>query len=67
MQNTPLKQLEEAIQAEDHEKFVAAYKFSLETCYACHKASDKPYLRPQIPTRSAEPTINFDPHADWPK
>jgi hypothetical protein len=67
MENTPLKQLQEAIAQKDHEKFVAAYKFSLETCYACHKASDKLYLRPQIPDRPAEPTINFDPKADWPK
>jgi hypothetical protein len=67
MENTPLKQLEEAIAAKDHDKFVAAYKFSLETCYACHKASDKPFLRPRIPDRPAEPTINFDPQADWPK
>jgi hypothetical protein len=67
MENTPLKQLQEAIAAKDHARFVAAYKFSLETCYACHKASDKAFLRPQIPDRPAEPTINFDPQADWPK
>lgn len=67
MENTPLKQLQEAIAAKDHEKFVSAYKFSLEICYACHKASDKPFLKPQIPDRPAEPTINFDPQADWPK
>jgi hypothetical protein len=67
VENTPLKQLQEAIQAKDRDKFVAAYKFTLEGCYSCHKASDKPYLRPQIPERRAEPTINFDPRADWPK
>ena len=67
MENTPLAQLQEAINAQDRDRFVAAYKFSLETCYACHKASDKPYLRPQIPTQPADPTINFDPDATWPK
>lgn len=67
VENSPLKQLQEAIKAMDHEKVVAAYKFTLEGCYACHKASDKPYLRPQIPERPAEPTINFDAKADWPK
>jgi hypothetical protein len=66
MENTPLKQLQEAIQAKDDEKFIAAYKFTLETCYACHKASEKPFVRPQIPDRPAEPTINFDPQANWP-
>jgi hypothetical protein len=67
MENTPLKQLQEAIANKDHDEFVAAYKFSVETCYACHKATDKPFLRPQIPDQPAEPTINFDPQADWPK
>jgi hypothetical protein len=59
--------MQDAIKARDLEKFVAAYKFTLEGCYSCHKASDKPYLRPQIPARPAEPTINFDPRSDWPK
>jgi hypothetical protein len=67
VENTPLKQLQEAIQAKGRDKFVTAYKFPLEGCYSCHKASDKPYLRPQIPEGQAEPTINFDPRADWPK
>jgi hypothetical protein len=66
-ENSPLAQLQEAITAQDQNKFVAAYKFSLETCYACHKAADKPFLRSQIPTHPAEPTINFDPQATWPR
>lgn len=67
MENSPLQDLHQAIKARDRERVVAAYKFTLETCYACHKAAEKPYLRPQIPERPAEPTINFDPRADWPK
>lgn len=66
VENSPLKELLEAIKAKNREKFVAAYKFTLEGCYACHKASEKP-LRLQIPERPAEPIINFDPKADWPK
>jgi hypothetical protein len=61
MENTPLRQLQEAVTNKDHDKFVAAYKFSLETCHACHKAADKPFLKTRIPVRPAEPTINFDP------
>jgi len=49
VENTPLKQLGESITANDKEQFVAAYRFTVESCYACHKASEKPYLRPQIP------------------
>lgn len=67
VENSPLAQLQQAIQNKDNEKFVAAYKFMLEGCYACHKASDKPFLRPQIPERPDESTINFDTDATWPK
>jgi hypothetical protein len=66
-ENTPLKQLEDAIQAKDKGKFEKEYRFTLETCYACHKASDKPFIRLQIPTHPETPIINFDPKADWPQ
>ena len=45
----------------------AAYKTMLESCYACHKASSKPYLRPMVPTAPASTLINFDPNATWPQ
>lgn len=67
VENSPLKQLEEAVKAKDREKFVAAYEFTLTSCYACHKASDKPYLRPRIPDHPASAMMNFDPNANWPK
>jgi hypothetical protein len=67
MENSPLKQLEESITAKDRDKFVAAYEFTLTTCYSCHKASDKPYLRPRIPDHPASAMMNFDPNAAWPK
>ena len=35
-------------------------------CYSCHKAADKPYLRPRVPTEPASRIMNFDPKADWP-
>lgn len=66
-ENGPLTQLREAIVAKDNERFVASYRFTLETCYACHKASEKPYLRPRIPDQPADPAINFDPQAEWPR
>jgi hypothetical protein len=66
-ENTPLKQLEDSIKAKDKKKFDEAYRFTMETCYACHKASDKPFIRLQIPTQPETPIINFDPQADWPR
>ena len=67
LENSPLKQLEEAVTEKSRDKFVAAYEFTLTTCYSCHKAADKPYLRPRIPDHPATGMINFDPNATWPK
>ena len=47
--------------------FEKSYRFTMETCYSCHKAADKPFLRPQIPTQPESPIINFDAKADWPR
>jgi len=66
VENTPLKQLGEAIAAKNKKEFVAGYKATLEACYSCHKASEKPYLRPQIPKRPEAQIINPDPQATWP-
>jgi len=66
-ENGPLKQLGQAITTHDKAGFDKAYRVSMATCYDCHKAADKPYLRPQIPTQPESPIVNFDPAADWPK
>ena len=66
-ENSPWKQMQDAIAAKDKAEFERKYRFGLETCYACHKAADKPFIRPQIPTTPENPIINFDPLADWPK
>lgn len=55
-----------AVAAKNVEAFVAAYKETLEGCYTCHKAADKPYLRPRIPEQPKTKIINFDPAATWP-
>jgi len=62
-----LGEVGKAIDEKDREKFSASYRQSLEGCYACHKASEKPYLRPQIPEIPAAPIINFNPEATWPQ
>lgn len=65
-ENGQLAPLKTAIAAKDHVAFERIYKESLAICYACHKAADKPYLRPRVPTEPASPIMNFDPAADWP-
>jgi len=65
-ENSQLTQMKKAVDGKDKAGFTSVYKESLTICYSCHKASDKPYLRPQIPTRPEADIINFDPKADWP-
>lgn len=60
------KSVTDAIQAQNSTAFTAAYREALAGCYGCHKASGKPYLRPQIPTAPAQTIINVDAAATWP-
>jgi hypothetical protein len=61
------KAVADAIQTQNSAAFVAAYRVTLESCYACHKASGKPYLRPMIPTEPGQSIINADGAATWPQ
>ena len=65
--NTFLSEIGRSIESKDSGKFTVAYRQTIEGCYACHKAAEKPYLRPQIPTTPPQPIINFDPEAAWPQ
>jgi hypothetical protein len=65
-ENSQLAELKQALDRKDRQAFETVYKTSLSTCYSCHKASDKPYLRPQVPERPEAGIINFNPKADWP-
>ncbi|MCL6503813.1 MAG: hypothetical protein K6T86_14110 [Pirellulales bacterium] len=67
LENTPLKQLDAALQQQDRGEFLAAYEATLAGCYACHKAAGKPFLRPRLPERPASSMMAFDPHATWPQ
>jgi hypothetical protein len=55
--------LQLAIEDEDNEAFVAAYKESLAACHSCHAAVQMPYLRPTIPTVPPSSVLSFDPVA----
>jgi hypothetical protein len=61
------KMVADAIQAKDSTAFAAAYRVTLESCYACHKASGLPFLRPMVPMEPAQSIINFDGAATWPQ
>jgi len=55
-----------AINEQDSASFATGYRQTLEGCYTCHKAAEKPYLRPRIPEMPEARIINFDPAATWP-
>lgn len=68
--NTPgvmLSAIKTALEQKDIAAFTNAYRQTIEGCYACHKASEKPFIRPQIPTQPPEHIINMDPNAKWPE
>jgi hypothetical protein len=67
MENGPLKQLGEAIAAHDRPAFEKTYRTTMETCYGCHTAADKPFLRLQIPAQPESPIIHFDAKAEGPR
>lgn len=67
IEQSPQMQVGQAIQKHDLATFRKAYEFLLEGCYGCHKAADKPFLRPRIPAPPAQSIINVDPKATWPK
>jgi hypothetical protein len=62
-----LADVKAAIEKKDGVRFVATYKTMIESCYSCHKAVGRTYLRPMIPTAQAMTTINLDPNATWPQ
>lgn len=63
LENGPLKELLDAVAKGDKPAFEVAYRRTMEACYGCHKAADKPFIRPQIPSEPESPIINFDPKA----
>lgn len=67
MDNTQFAALKNAIDARQKDQFVKTYEETLTACYACHKASEKPYLRPQKPAGPEVQIINMGPGATWPQ
>jgi len=65
--NSFLTEIDGAITNKDTTKFKTAYRQTLEGCYACHKACEKPFLRPEVPSAPSVTILNFDPNATWPQ
>ena len=56
-----------AIDKKDGKEFATTYRGALESCYSCHKAVGRPYLRPAIPKTLPQTIINLDAKANWPQ
>ena len=67
IETSSMAMLKESIDKKDAVRFVAAYKTMLESCYSCHKAVEKPFLRPMVPVAPVQMVINTNPAAKWPE
>jgi hypothetical protein len=67
IETSSLADVKNAIDKKDGKAFASTYRTSLESCYSCHKAVGRPYLRPMIPKSAPQPIINLDPSANWPQ
>jgi len=61
LETSTIKNLAETIKEKDKDKFTSAYKLQLEGCMACHRATNKPYLRLHIPERPDAGIVEFRP------
>ena len=66
LDNTEFTKMKEAIGKKDKDLSIKLYDQAMQFCYACHKASEKPYLVPQRPKTPEVRVINFDPKATFP-
>lgn len=56
-----------AIRNHDVRAFVPSYRSMLQSCYDCHKAAGKPFLRPRLPVPPAQSIITVKPNESWPQ
>ena len=60
IEKTALAEIGNAIKTKDQQQFTTAYKQMLESCYACHLAAGKPFLRLRVPDEPHGRILNFD-------
>ena len=60
LETSQLAALEKSVAGHDLQQLESAYRATLDGCHGCHVASEKPYLRLQIPVVPAESLIEFD-------
>jgi len=58
--NSLLADIDKAIQNKDINGFKTAYRRTMDGCYACHTAAEKPFLHVQVPETPGGTIINFN-------
>jgi hypothetical protein len=61
LEQSSLKDLDDAVKARDKAKFITAYRTQMENCMACHRAASKEYLQLHVPDAPAAAIIDFRP------
>jgi hypothetical protein len=61
MDKSVLTELKATIAAKDFEAFRPQYTLALTTCYSCHVAAGKPFLRLQLPKQPEAQIVRFEP------
>jgi len=67
LENGPLLEMKQAIEAREKPRAIKAYKDTLAGCYGCHEAAGKSFLRPRIPTDPLVRILAFEPGAPLPE
>jgi hypothetical protein len=61
IEQSGLTEVRAALDKHDGKAFKTAYQHTLNECFSCHVASEKPFLRPGIPTGPATRIIQMKP------
>jgi len=61
IEKSSLEEVHKAINEKSSDKFAGAYRQMLDSCYACHLASGKDFLRLHIPEQPEAPIVKFEP------
>ena len=63
VEGSGLASIKAALDKRDRTAFEQAYRQTMNECFACHQAAEKPYLRPRIPESASSRMIDFRPTA----
>lgn len=64
IEKSSFRELDQSIKANDSARFATAYRGMMASCYGCHVAAEKPYLRLHLPQHPPENLIDFAPPAE---